>query len=52
MARMLGAAKFCTYKPHLEGEEVFGSQKRKADMTVGSEHESHKLDIHTSLVHE
>jgi hypothetical protein len=41
---MPGAAEFCTREPHFEGEEVFGSQKRKADVPLGSEHESHRLD--------
>jgi hypothetical protein len=35
-------AEFCTREPHFEGEEVFGSQKRKADVPLGSEHESHR----------
>jgi hypothetical protein len=41
---MPGAAEFCTREPHFEGEEVFGSQKRKADVPLGSGHESHRLD--------
>jgi hypothetical protein len=44
VAKMLGAAEFCTREPHFEGEEVFGSQKRKVDVPVGSEHESHRPD--------
>jgi hypothetical protein len=43
-AKMPGAEEFCTQEPHFEGEEVFGSQKRKADIPLGSEHESHKTD--------
>jgi hypothetical protein len=43
-AKMPGAAKFCTWEPHFEGEEVFGSQKRKADVPLGSKHESHRPD--------
>jgi hypothetical protein len=44
MAKMPGAEEFCTREPHFEGEEVFGSQKRKADIPLGSEHESHRPD--------
>ena len=33
---------FVTREPHLEGEEVFGSQKRKADMPLGCEQDSHR----------
>ena len=35
---------FVTREPHLEGEEVFGSQKWKADMPLGCEQDLHKLD--------
>ena len=35
---------FVTREPHLEGEEVFGSQKRKADMPLGCKHDSHRPD--------
>jgi hypothetical protein len=44
VAKMLGAAEFSTQKSHFEGEEVFGSQKRKVDVPLGSKHESHRLD--------
>jgi hypothetical protein len=44
MAKMPEAEEFCTWEPHFEGDEVFGSQKRKADISLGSEHESHRLD--------
>jgi hypothetical protein len=44
MAKMHGIQEFCTREPHFEGEEVFGSEKRKADIPLGSEHESHKPD--------
>jgi hypothetical protein len=44
MAKMPRAEEFCTREPHFEGEEVFGSQKRKADIPLGSEHESHRPD--------
>jgi hypothetical protein len=44
MAKMPGVEEFCTRESHFEGEEVFGSQKRKADLPLGSKHESHKPD--------
>jgi hypothetical protein len=44
MAKMPGTEEFCTREPHFEGEEVFGSQKRKADIPLGSKHESHRPD--------
>jgi hypothetical protein len=44
IAKMLGATEFCTREPHFEGKEVFGSQKHKADVPLGSEHESHWPD--------
>jgi hypothetical protein len=44
MAKMPGAEKFHTPEPHFEGEEVFGSHKRKADIPLESEHESHRPD--------
>jgi hypothetical protein len=44
MAKMHGAHEFCTRKPHFEVEEVFGSQKHKVDISLGSEHESHRPD--------
>jgi hypothetical protein len=34
----------CSREPHLVGEEVFDSQKRKADVPLGFEGESHRLD--------
>ena len=34
------AVEFCTQEPLFEGEEVFGSQKRKACIPLGFEHES------------
>jgi hypothetical protein len=42
IAKMLGAKEFCTREPHFEGEEVFGSQKRKVVMPLGYEHKSHR----------
>jgi hypothetical protein len=44
IAKMPGAAKFCTWQSHFEGEEVFSSQKYKVDVSLGSEHESHRPD--------
>ena len=44
IANLRGAGVFCTREPHLAGEEVFGSQKRKADIPLGFEGESHRLD--------
>jgi hypothetical protein len=44
MVKMPAAEEFCTREPHFEGEEVFGSQKHKADIPLGSEYESHELD--------
>jgi hypothetical protein len=44
MAKLPGAELFCTRAPYMAGEEVFGSQKRKADVLLGFEGESHRLD--------
>ncbi len=44
MLDMPGADEFCTRDPHLEGEEVFGSAKRKLDLPHGAEGESHRPD--------
>jgi hypothetical protein len=44
MAKLLGAELFCTRAPHMAGEEVFGSQKRKADVPLGFEGKSHRPD--------
>jgi hypothetical protein len=44
MAKLPGADLFCTHEPHLAGEEVFGSQKRKVDVHLGFEGESHQPD--------
>jgi hypothetical protein len=44
MAKLPGADLFYTYEPHLVGEEVFGSQKCKADASVGFEGNSHRPD--------
>ena len=44
LQEMPGASTFCTREPHLEGEEVFLSMKRKADVPIGSEFDSHRPD--------
>jgi hypothetical protein len=44
MAKLPGAELFCTRAPHMAGEEVFGSQKQKADVPLGFEGESHRPD--------
>ena len=42
IAKMPYAREFCTRSPHLEGEEVFVSLKREADLAPGSEFDSHR----------
>jgi hypothetical protein len=42
--KMPGADDWCTRIPHLEGEEVFVSLKRKPDTAFDDERESHRLD--------
>ena len=42
ISNIRGVQDFVTREPHLEGEEVFGSQKRKADMPLGYEQDSHR----------
>jgi hypothetical protein len=44
MAKLPGAKLFYTRVPHMAGKEVFGSQKRKADVPLGFEGESHRPD--------
>jgi hypothetical protein len=44
MMDMPGAEEFCTRVPCMAGEEVFGSTKRKADLPLGAEEESHRPD--------
>ena len=41
---MLGGEEFCTRNPHLEGAEVFGSQKRRLDTPIGDDGETHRPD--------
>ena len=36
--------KLCTHDAHLEGAEVFGSRKRKADVPIGADDETHRPD--------
>jgi hypothetical protein len=43
-AKMPASEEFCTREPHFEGEEVFGSQKCKVNIPLGSEYESHRPD--------
>jgi len=35
---------FFNREPHLEGEELFGSQKKKANMPLGYKHNLHRPD--------
>ena len=44
LSKMPGADEFCTRRPHFEGEEVFGSMKRKLNLPPGSEYDSHRPD--------
>ena len=44
MAKLLGVELFCTREPHLVGEEVFGSQKWKADVPLDFEGELYQHD--------
>jgi hypothetical protein len=37
MVKMPGTAKFCIHVLHMGSEVVFGSQKRKPDMSIGNE---------------
>jgi hypothetical protein len=41
---MPGAEEFCTRVPCMAGEKVFGSTKRKTDLPLGAEEESHRPD--------
>ena len=44
LEEMPGASAFCTREPHLEGAEVFISLKRRPDVPIGSEYDSHRPD--------
>ena len=41
---MPGGEEFCTHDPHLEGAEVFGSQKRRPDTPIDDDSETHHPD--------
>jgi hypothetical protein len=44
VAKLPGVELFYTRAPYMAGEEVFGSQKRKADVPLSFEGESHRPD--------
>jgi hypothetical protein len=44
MVKLPGVELFCTRVPHMAGEEVFGSQKRKADVPPSFEGELYRPD--------
>jgi hypothetical protein len=44
MAKLSGTELFCIRAPYMAGEEVFGSQKRKANVSLGFEGESYQPD--------
>jgi hypothetical protein len=44
MTKLPGVELFYTREPHMAGEKVFGSQKRKADVPLSFEGESHRPD--------
>jgi hypothetical protein len=41
---MPGGEEFCTHDPHLEGAEVFGSQKQRPNTPIGDDGETHRPD--------
>ena len=41
---MPGADDFCTWDPHYEGAEVFGSQKQKPNTPIRADDETHRPD--------
>jgi hypothetical protein len=45
MAKLLGAELFCTREPHMAGEEVFDTQKGKADVPLDFEGESYQPKV-------
>jgi len=52
MNTLLGVEGFGTRVPHLEGEEIFGSTKRKLDVPTSDEGDSHRLNkLNFSLPH-
>jgi hypothetical protein len=44
VAKYTSKSSFTTKTPHLEGQEVFGSMKQRADITLGLRRDSHKHD--------
>ena len=44
MAKLLRIELFCTREPHMAGEEMLGSQKRKVDVLLDFEGESYQPD--------
>ncbi len=44
MNTLLGVEGVGTRIPHLEGEEIFGSTKRKLDVPIGDAGDSHRPD--------
>lgn len=41
---ILDGEEFCTCNPHLEGTEVFGSQKRSPNTLIGADEKTHRPD--------
>jgi len=41
---LLGAKDVGIRVPHLEGEEIIGSMKKKLDVPIGDARDSHRLD--------
>ena len=41
---MRSGKEFCTCNPHLEGAEVFGSQKQRSDIPIVNDGETHRPD--------
>jgi hypothetical protein len=44
LSQLPGVEVATTWIPHLEGEEIFGSTKRKLDLPPGDDGDSHRLD--------
>ena len=44
LSQLLGVEVATTRIPHLEGEEIFGSMKRKLDLPLGDDGDSHRPD--------
>jgi hypothetical protein len=45
IAKYTNSSSFITNTPHLEGREVFGSMKQKANIALGLKKDSHKHDF-------